>query len=58
MGWKGGFWGRVLGYVWFISFMTWTARVWVDGRVRVGNTIGYRYRLVLSSGCGNELGDD
>lgn len=31
MGWKGGVWGRALGYVWFISFMTWTARGWVDG---------------------------
>jgi uncharacterized membrane protein YhhN len=26
MGWKGGVWGSVLGYLWFISLMTWTAR--------------------------------
>jgi uncharacterized membrane protein YhhN len=40
MGWKSGFWGRVLGYVWFVSFMTWTARGWVDGRVRGGEWNG------------------
>jgi uncharacterized membrane protein YhhN len=40
MGWKGGVRGRVLGYVWFISFMTWTARGRVDGRVRSGEWNG------------------
>jgi hypothetical protein len=40
MGWNGGVRGRVLGYVWSISFMTWTARGWVDGTVRGGEWNG------------------
>jgi len=39
-GWKGGASGRAFGYFWMATWMTWSLRAWVDGRMRGGEWNG------------------